>query len=631
MFGDLVERPGDGVGLILLAAGGFGGHSNGYAPPPRRRSGPSPSDLWMAGVYAALPQATDPNALQWARDQGLILKEAPNLGFIQHSWSEWIVGPDGKTHLLVSAASSLSVPEAAKYMALEIENDYKNAGSPAVTLGGDLADVARVRALQKQAAEEEATLAHRPVAVIDQLVKDGLAYRNPSDSSYVYIATVAGDSVVVLVYRRGLSPDVNKIALVPDYTLVEAWHDPLNGNLVLNGPALLASMQTPEVAERYIDKAKTQDAATAWQAAAEMATFALHMVPVAGTLDTLAHGDYWEAALSLLGDVAFFAGGPLAKLAGEGTVLAKGLTITAIAADATLGAVRGEQAYFAFQAGDNEKAAGYLGEAFMRLLGAGLQAVGQLKNVAAAGEAVHNADELVEEANTALNDIIGCFAAGTPVLTPDGAKCIEQFRPGDRVLSRAESDPDGPITAKVVEAAVARTARVLHLHVGGEVIRTSAEHPFWIHGRGWLPASQLGAGDLLVSHDGQVKPVEDVLDTGEYETVYNVRVAEFHTYFVGGQAWGFSVWRTTASTARRSRTTRRSTRRQSWTTTGRCRPGSGSRSTRKGSWARPAGTPSGVTSGATRTSSQTWTSSREAWGRSAIPRRRSWTPTSPSA
>ena len=150
--------------------------------------------------------------------------------------------------------------------------------------------------------------------------------------------------MVVLVYRRGLSPDVNKIALVPDYTLVEAWHDPLNGNLVLNGPALLASMQTPEVAERYIDKAKTQDAATAWQAAAEMATFALHMVPVAGQLGHPGHGDYWEAALSLLGDVAFFAGGPLAKLAGEGTVLAKGLTITAIAADATLGAVRGEQA-----------------------------------------------------------------------------------------------------------------------------------------------------------------------------------------------------------------------------------------------------------------------------------------------
>ena len=554
VFGDLVERPGDGVGLILLAAGGFGGHSNGYAPPPRRRSGPSPSDLWMAGVWAALPQVTDPNALQWARDQGLILKEADNLGFIQHSWSEWIVGPDGKTHLLVSAASSLSVPEAAKYMALEIENDYKNAGSPAVKLGGDLADVARVRALQKQAAEEEATLAHRPVALIDQLVKDGLAYLQPSgradhDQDYVYIATVAGDSVVMLVYRYTTyylpGPELtfgpNGMKKITDYKLVKAWHEPLNGHPVLNGAALLAHEQTPEEAKEFIKGAQSQEAADSAQAFAEMVTFVYHMLPFGAAWDSLAHGDPWEATLSLLGDVAFFAGGPWAKFAGEGTVLAKGLTITAIAADATLGAVRGEQAYFAFQAGHNEQAMGYLGEAFLRLLGASLTAVSEL-GAAAGGKAVHNADELFTEATCAANDIRGCFAAGTPVLTPDGAKCIEQFRPGDRVLSRAESDPDGPVTAKVVEAAVARTARVLHLHVGGEVIRTSAEHPFWVHGRGWLPASRLGVGDLLVSHDGQVKLVEDVLDTGEHETVYNVRVADFHTYFVGGDAWGFSVW-----------------------------------------------------------------------------------------
>jgi hypothetical protein len=34
----------------------------------------------------------------------------------------------------------------------------------------------------------------------------------------------------------------------------------------------------------------------------------------------------------------------------------------------------------------------------------------------------------------------------------------------------------------------------------------------------------------------------DVFHTGCVETVYNVRVAEFSTYFVGGDEWGFSVW-----------------------------------------------------------------------------------------
>jgi hypothetical protein len=105
------------------------------------------------------------------------------------------------------------------------------------------------------------------------------------------------------------------------------------------------------------------------------------------------------------------------------------------------------------------------------------------------------------------------FVAGTPLLTPDGSKLIEQFQPGDWVLSRSEFDPDGPLTAKVVEAVFKRVGRILHLHVGGQVIRTTTEHPFWVHNRGWVPASLLKVGDLLVSHDGQLMPIEDLLDT----------------------------------------------------------------------------------------------------------------------
>src|SRR5262249_13429214 len=31
-------------------------------------------------------------------------------------------------------------------------------------------------------------------------------------------------------------------------------------------------------------------------------------------------------------------------------------------------------------------------------------------------------------------------------------------------------------------------------------------------------------------------------DSGEVTTVYNFRVEEYHTYFVGDEDWGFSVW-----------------------------------------------------------------------------------------
>jgi hypothetical protein len=135
-----------------------------------------------------------------------------------------------------------------------------------------------------------------------------------------------------------------------------------------------------------------------------------------------------------------------------------------------------------------------------------------------------------------------CFGAGTPLLTPQGSKPIEEFQVGEMVLSRAEDDPQGPVEPKVVEFVFRRTGRIWHLHVGGQVIRTTAEHPFWVDGKGWVEAALLQVGDLLNSHEGRSLVIEDVLDTDEYETVYNLCIAEFHTYFVGSKGWGFGVW-----------------------------------------------------------------------------------------
>jgi hypothetical protein len=135
-----------------------------------------------------------------------------------------------------------------------------------------------------------------------------------------------------------------------------------------------------------------------------------------------------------------------------------------------------------------------------------------------------------------------CFVAGTPLLTPDGDKPIERFQVGDWVLSRSEHDPEEPLEARRVEAVFVRVAPLFELRVGGRVIRTTVEHPFYVHGLGWRTARELKPGDRLCSHDGQCVPVEAVTDLGEVATVYNLRVAEYHTYFVGSREWGFSVW-----------------------------------------------------------------------------------------
>ena len=142
-----------------------------------------------------------------------------------------------------------------------------------------------------------------------------------------------------------------------------------------------------------------------------------------------------------------------------------------------------------------------------------------------------------------LGGMLGsCFAAGTPLRTPEGSRPIEAFRPGDRVLAAPENDPEGPVTPRLVEQVFRAEAALVTLEVGGRSIRTTAEHPFWVAGRGWTEASELIAGDRLRSHDGRWVVVAGVRDAGEVAAVYNLRVAEDHTYFVGGEGWGFSVW-----------------------------------------------------------------------------------------
>jgi hypothetical protein len=135
-----------------------------------------------------------------------------------------------------------------------------------------------------------------------------------------------------------------------------------------------------------------------------------------------------------------------------------------------------------------------------------------------------------------------CFAAGTPLLTPDGHKSIEDFKPGDWILSAPEDNPEAPPEAKRVEEVFTSVAALLELRVGDRVIRTTEEHPFFVLGRGWTAARELMAGDRLRSHNERSVVLDEVVRHAEEVPVYNLRVADYHTYFVGSSEWGFSVW-----------------------------------------------------------------------------------------
>lgn len=135
-----------------------------------------------------------------------------------------------------------------------------------------------------------------------------------------------------------------------------------------------------------------------------------------------------------------------------------------------------------------------------------------------------------------------CFAAGTPVLTPEGSKRIEELLVGDLVLSRDEHNLEAPVEAKRIEETLRGDSPILELTIHGRTVRTTDLHPFFVIGHGWTPAGKLKIGDRLMTDGDRPAVVEGVVQTEESVPVFNLRVADHHTYFVGEKDWGFAVW-----------------------------------------------------------------------------------------
>ena len=78
----------------------------------------------------------------------------------------------------------------------------------------------------------------------------------------------------------------------------------------------------------------------------------------------------------------------------------------------------------------------------------------------------------------------------------------------------------------------------MHVHVNGEEIISTPEHPFYISKKGWIGAIDLRAGDILVLQSGEYVVVEliqhEILESPV--KVYNFEVEDFHTYYVSNSA-----------------------------------------------------------------------------------------------
>jgi hypothetical protein len=139
-------------------------------------------------------------------------------------------------------------------------------------------------------------------------------------------------------------------------------------------------------------------------------------------------------------------------------------------------------------------------------------------------------------------DQFSCFVAGTPVLTPGGSQSIETLKIGDKVLARPENDPHASLEPYQIEKLHKHESKILELTIRGQVIGTTREHPMYVFDQGWQMAESLSVGDVLLGHDGQTYELEAIKLTDRTESVYNITVGVAHTYFIGGESWGFTIW-----------------------------------------------------------------------------------------
>ncbi len=141
-----------------------------------------------------------------------------------------------------------------------------------------------------------------------------------------------------------------------------------------------------------------------------------------------------------------------------------------------------------------------------------------------------------------LSPKTGCFVAGTPIWTPDGPKAIEELVPGDMILASPEEAAEHVVEAKMVLQCSRRSAEVWTLRVGGRSLRLTMDHPVYTKSQGWVELYRVTVGDELRGRSGEWTKI-DGIEAGSYvEVVYNFEVESWHTFYVGGFDWGFSVW-----------------------------------------------------------------------------------------
>jgi len=127
-----------------------------------------------------------------------------------------------------------------------------------------------------------------------------------------------------------------------------------------------------------------------------------------------------------------------------------------------------------------------------------------------------------------------CFRGSEMIRLGDHpARRVDEMEEELRLPAVRDTDPESaPTLCHVTRVFRNAPARIWYVFVAAKGIGTTANHPFYVQGKGWVRASNLVPGDMLRTLDGGWIAVEGVEDSGITEPVFNLQVESAHTYFV---------------------------------------------------------------------------------------------------
>jgi len=113
----------------------------------------------------------------------------------------------------------------------------------------------------------------------------------------------------------------------------------------------------------------------------------------------------------------------------------------------------------------------------------------------------------------------------------EGLKPIESIKEGDSVFSY-NLEKDIVELNKVAKAFNRKAKEIFELSTNAGKIMVTAEHPFYVIGKGWVKVKNLQTNYLLKTKNNVEESIISIIHKERTETVFNIEVVGNHNYFV---------------------------------------------------------------------------------------------------